>query len=192
MALTRKLLKGMGLTEEQIDSVIDAHTETVDGLKAQVKSLQEAADKLPVVQKELDDIKNGEDWKAKYEAEAQAFKDFRAEISGKETLDKIKSAYRKLLEAQGIDKDDIDLIMSATKYDSMKLDGDNLADSDKLTEGIKERYARYIPTEKTKGAKPETPPANNGSAFDTMSLTDKMAYANKNPDSAEVQAWLRK
>lgn len=32
MALTRKLLKGMGLTDEQVDTIIEAHTDTVDGL----------------------------------------------------------------------------------------------------------------------------------------------------------------
>ena len=36
MALTRKLLKGMGLTDEQVDTIIEAHTDTVDGLKAEV------------------------------------------------------------------------------------------------------------------------------------------------------------
>ena len=32
MSITRKLLKGMGLTDEQVDTIIEAHTETVDGL----------------------------------------------------------------------------------------------------------------------------------------------------------------
>lgn len=36
MALTRKLLKGMGLTDEQVDTIIEAHTDTVDGLKADI------------------------------------------------------------------------------------------------------------------------------------------------------------
>ena len=36
MALTRTLLKGMGLTEEQAGTIIEAHTETVDGLKADI------------------------------------------------------------------------------------------------------------------------------------------------------------
>ena len=38
MALTRKLLKGMGLTEEQVDTIIEAHTETTDGLKKDIES----------------------------------------------------------------------------------------------------------------------------------------------------------
>ena len=57
MALTRKLLKGMGLTDEQVDTIIEAHTDTVDGLKEQVKTYKADAEKLPNVQKELDDLK---------------------------------------------------------------------------------------------------------------------------------------
>ena len=34
MALTRKLLKGMGLTDEQVDTIIEAHSDTVDGFSA--------------------------------------------------------------------------------------------------------------------------------------------------------------
>lgn len=50
MALTRKLLKGMGLTEEQVDTIIEAHTDTVDGLKEQIKTYKADADKLMIVQ----------------------------------------------------------------------------------------------------------------------------------------------
>ena len=41
MALTRKMLKGMGLTEEQIDTIIEGHDETVAALKDQITDLKE-------------------------------------------------------------------------------------------------------------------------------------------------------
>ena len=44
MALTRKLLKGMGLTDEQVDTIIEAHTDTVDGLKDQISTYKADAD----------------------------------------------------------------------------------------------------------------------------------------------------
>ena len=46
MALTRKLLKGMGLTEEQVETIIDAHTETVDGIKKERDTYKADALKL--------------------------------------------------------------------------------------------------------------------------------------------------
>ena len=81
MALTRKLLKGMGLTDEQVDTIIEAHTDTVDGLKADVEKYKGDAEKLPTVQKELDDLKAAGDggYKEKYEKEHKAFSDFRKE-----------------------------------------------------------------------------------------------------------------
>ena len=50
MALTRKLLKGMGLTDEQVDTIIEAHTDTVDGLKADVSKYKTDAEKLSDVE----------------------------------------------------------------------------------------------------------------------------------------------
>ena len=33
MALTRAFLKGLGLTDDQMSAIIEAHTDTVDGIK---------------------------------------------------------------------------------------------------------------------------------------------------------------
>lgn len=67
MSLTRKMLKAMGIEEEKIEQIIEAHTETVDALKA----YKEDADKLKNVQRELDDLKAAGDggYKEKYETE---------------------------------------------------------------------------------------------------------------------------
>ena len=69
MALTRKLLKSMGIEEDKIDQIIDAHAETVDGLKDKLKTAEADSEKLKAVQRELDDLKaKGDDpYKKKYE-----------------------------------------------------------------------------------------------------------------------------
>ena len=65
MALTRKLLKGMGLTEEQVDTIIDAHTETVDGLKEDLKQAKKDAEEADDLRKQLktaqEDLKAAEE-----------------------------------------------------------------------------------------------------------------------------------
>ena len=57
MALTRKMLKAMGIEEEKIEQIIEAHAETVDTLKEQRDTLKADSDKLAEVQKELDKAK---------------------------------------------------------------------------------------------------------------------------------------
>ena len=68
MALTRKSLKAMGLTDEQVDSIVEMHTETIDALKKERDDLREKAGQYDTVKKELDDLKNGKDWKAEHDA----------------------------------------------------------------------------------------------------------------------------
>ena len=58
MALTRKMLKAMGIEDEKIDQIIEAHTETVDALKEERDTYKEDASKLTAVQKELETAKS--------------------------------------------------------------------------------------------------------------------------------------
>lgn len=162
MALTRSLLRGMGLTDEQVSSIIEAHTDTVDGLKAERDKYKAEAEKLPEVQKQLDALKGGEDWKAKYEAESKAFSDYKKDQADRETLGKVKDAYRQLLRSSNVGEKHIDSILRVTDFSKMKLDGDGLADAEKLTEGIKSDWGGFIASTETKGATVETPPANVG------------------------------
>ena len=46
MALTRKALKAMGLTDEQVDSIVEMHVETTDALKEQRDAFKADAEKL--------------------------------------------------------------------------------------------------------------------------------------------------
>ncbi len=160
MALTRKLLKGMGLTEEQIDSVIDAHTETVDALKTQIKALETDANTLKDVQKELDGYKNGKDWKGEYDKLDKSFKDYKAEIAGKEALQAKQAAFRKLLTAESIPGKFHDRIIKMTDFDGMEMDGDTLKDEAEQRASIKKEWGEYVATTDSKGDRPETPPAN--------------------------------
>ena len=54
MALTRKSLKAMGLTDEQVDSIVEMHTDTVDGLKEKIRIAEEKAADYDEVKKQLE------------------------------------------------------------------------------------------------------------------------------------------
>lgn len=162
MALTRKFLKSLGLEEDKIDSIIEAHTETVDALKGELATAKADAEELSNARKELDLLKSGEDYKAKWEATEKALNDYRAEVAGRETLAKVKTAYRKLLTDANVSESAIDSVLRATDFSKMKLGEDGaLQDTDKLNEGIRADWAGFITTTKEKGAKVPTPPGSN-------------------------------
>ena len=74
MALTRKFLSALGIEDNKIDQIIDAHRDTVDALKEERDKYKADADKLPNVTKERDDYKaiadkaDKDPYKVKYDA----------------------------------------------------------------------------------------------------------------------------
>ena len=184
MALTRKLLKGMGLTDEQVDTIIEAHTETTDGLKKDIEKYKGDAEKLPGVQKELDALKAAGDggYKEKYEKEHKAFEDFKTAQTAKETRQAKETAYRELLKAVGVSEKRIPSILKLTELDGIEMEGDKFKDADKLTESVKAEWADFIETSNTNGANTQTPPANNSNNGDDpskMTMEQYIAYRNK-------------
>lgn len=175
MALTRKLLKGMGLTDEQVDTIIEAHTDTVDGLKADITKYEGDAKKLPGVQKELDDLKAAGDggYKEKYEKEKKAFEDFKTAQTEKETRAAKVTAYTAFLKALGISEKRIPSIIKVTDLNSVEIEGDKVKDADnKLSESVKTEWADFIEVSNTNGANTNNPPANNtGDPKDLGSLS---------------------
>ena len=136
MALTRKLLKGMGLTDEQVDTIIEAHTDTVDGLKADVTRYKADAEKLPGVQKQLDDLKAAGDggYKEKYEKEHSAFEAFKTDITAKESKAAKEKAVRAYFKSKNITGANLDLAMRGCGEEmaALELDGEKIKDTKSL------------------------------------------------------------
>ena len=169
MAFTRKMLKAMGIEDEKIEQIIDAHSETVDALKAERDAYKEDAAKLAAVQKELDALKaKGDDgYKAKYEAEKAAHDALKADIAAKETKKAKTDAYRELLKGANIDEKRIATILraEAPTIDKIELDADGkIKNAEQYTESIKSDWADFIVTQSAKGTNTATPPANGGAA----------------------------
>ena len=118
MALTkakvREILSTAGVDAEHmtdaVNAIIDGHVTSIEALreengnlKADLKAANEKADKLPGVQKELDDLKkqNEEDAKARegkdYDALQKRFDDYKAEIKARDTKAAKEKAMREIL-----------------------------------------------------------------------------------------------
>lgn len=164
MAMTRKALKAMGLTEEQIDSIIDMHTETVDGLREQVNTYKADAQKLPSVQKELDDLKkgNGEDWKSKYEAEKTAHDKTKSDHAAEKTAAQNEKLFRGVLTTVGITGKRADQIVKMTDMSQFKVKDGAYEDAAAVEKHVRDEYSEFVPQQKQEGANVPNPPGNSG------------------------------
>lgn len=186
---------GEAHTDEIENRLIAAHLAVVDPLKDDLQRYKADAEKLPSVQKELDDLKAANannEWETKYNDEHAAFEKYKADVAAAAEIEKIKAEYRKLLQELGISEKRFDAILRLVDFSEMKLGDKGLENADKIKESIKSDWADYIPETHEDGADVGNPPNNPSTPFDKMNLTEKMAYANQHPNAPEVMNWLKK
>ena len=192
MSLTRKLLKGMGLTDEQVDTIIEANTDTVDGLKEQVKTYKADAEKLPNVQKELDDLKAAGDggWEEKAKDFEKKYNDLVAENKNKETKAAKESAAKAFFESKGITGNSLEIAMrgSSAEIAALDLDGEKIKDSSALDALVNGTFKALVSTTTTKGANISNPPITTPNKAYSADDIRKMSPAeiNKNWDSIKA------
>lgn len=154
MAFSRKALKAMGLTDEQIDSIIELHTESTDAIKADRDKYKEDAEKLSDVQRQLDEANSKlkaaekDDYKGKYESEKAAHDKLKEDIKAKETTAKKSTAFKAYLKEKGYSDNAITKITKYGGYvDGIELDDEGkIKDSDKLLTSIENEWGEYKPT----------------------------------------------
>ena len=194
MSLTRKMLKAMGIEEEKIDQIIEAHTDTVDGLKAYVSKYKTDAEKLSDVQKELDELKaKGDDgWKEKHDRLKEEFDQYKNDVQEKETKAAKEAAYRAILKDANLSEKGIEKAIKYAEWDKIELGEDGkLKGANDLIKAVRDEWAEYVTTTTTTGAKTSTPPANNGGKTgktkeEIMAIRDpavRQAEIAKNPEA---------
>lgn len=178
MALTRKMLKAMGIEDEKIDQIIEAHTEVTDALKGERDKYRAEAEQVGDIQKELDELKAKGDggFQAKYEKEHQAFEDYKAQIAGEKAAEEKRALYRALLTEAGIDSKRIDAVMKVADLESVTVKDGKIEGVKELTDSIKAEWADFIVTPGKKGSKVDNPPGNepDPSASKPSSLADAL------------------
>lgn len=171
MALTRKMLKAMGIEEDKIEQIIDAHTETVSALKEERDNYKTDAERLPAVQTELDNLKKDAEKKdpfeQKYNDLKTEYEDYKNQQTAKETKAKKERAYSTLLKEIGISEKRIPSILKVTDLENVELDGDSIKGSDKIAETAKTEWADFIVTVGEKGADVSKPPKGDGGSEST-------------------------
>lgn len=176
MALTRKMLKAMGIEDEKIDQIIEAHSETVDALKEQRDGFKAQAEKAEGLEKELEDLKSapGDGFREKYEKEHADFEAYKGQVSEEKAHAEKEKLYRKLLTDSGIDPKRIDAVLRVTDLSGVTVKDGQIQDAEKLTDGIKSEWSDFILKSGTQAATVDTPPANNGGKEGPRTLAEAL------------------
>lgn len=169
MALTRKFLSALGIEADKVDEIIEAHTETVNGLKADRDKYKEDAEKLPSIQKELDELKTakeGEDpYQKKFEDLQKEFNDYKADIEAKNTTAKKEKALKAILKEIGVSEKALDNVIKVSDMSKLEFDDKGeLKGKEDLKKSLSSEWSGFIVTKKNEGANPANPPANNGNS----------------------------
>jgi len=170
MALTRKFLKAMGIEDEKIDQIIEAHTETVSSLKDQLDGQKADADKLADLQKQLDkanadlEAVKKDGWKDNHDALKKEFEDYKAGVTAKEAKSAKESAARAYYESKGITGKALDIAVrgSTEEISALELEDGKIKDFAALEALVKGDFSGLVSTTTTTGANTAHPPANNG------------------------------
>lgn len=165
MALTRKMLTAMGLEAEKIDQIIEAHAETVNGLKDEINKHKEQAERLPEVQKELDDLKKSQEGKD-YDKLKKEFDDYKSEVQEKETKAAKEKAYREALKDANLTEKGIEKALKYADWSSVELDEDGaLKNAKEHVKAVREEWAEYISKTTQQGAQTSKPPVSGGKTY---------------------------
>lgn len=195
MALTRSLLKGMGLTDEQSEGVIEAHSDTVNGLKSQISDLQERVKTFDDLQKELNDLKasGSNEFEEKYNNEHEAFEAYKQEIEKEKLSAKKSAALDDLLNESEITARDSVRSLIKKSYDLNAIDFDEngaVKDRESLINGIKSDFKDFIGNVETQGAPANNPPSGSSSKPLTREDIEKMSVEEINKNWEAVSAAL--
>lgn len=168
MSLSRKFLSALGIEADKIDEIINAHVETVEGLKEERDSFREKAEKYDKTQKDLDDAnKKIEDlskedaYKVKYDALKEDFEAYKKGIENEKITNTKTAAYKDLLKEIGVSEKRIDAVTRLAELDKIKLDKDGKIEGvDELKKALSQEWSDFIVTDGKHGADTATPPGS--------------------------------
>lgn len=174
MSLTRKALKAMGLTDEQIESVVEMHTDTLSGLKDKLEAAENNSKDVERLTAEVEKYKNelekanksiteSEKIKEQYENTKSEYEKYKGEIAAKEMKTAKEKAVREYYKSKGINDDNMSIAMrgSRSEIDAMELDEKGkIKDTKVFDELIEGDYAKLISHTEVKGVQTQVLPPN--------------------------------
>lgn len=173
MSLSRKSLKAMGLTDEQIDSIVEMHSESINGLKERLEAAEadkSAADKIKSdyeqAKSQLEELKKAADENAKYKADYEALKGeydgYKSDVEAQKAKETTDKAFTKWLKENGYTENGSAKIVKYGGYTPEFNKDGTIKNAEKLAETIGNEWAEYKTKTVVESARAEQPPTNTG------------------------------
>lgn len=192
MTLTRKMLSAMGIEQDKIDQIIESHADTVNGLKEKASELQKQAERVPSLEKQIEELKAAqptEDWEAKFNALKNEYEDFRAKVDNERATQEKSRLYRAMLREVGVDEKRFNSIMKLTDLSEIKVEDGKIEDAESVKKSIADEWGDFIVQKSVHGAPVDDPPANAGSKMskdEIMSIKDTRERQKAIADNIEL------
>lgn len=153
-------------TDDIENALVALHIGVVDQIKTERDQYKAQAEQLESVQKELDTLKSGTDYKALYEQEHRAFEEHKAQAAEEARASQVRAAYKKLLQDCNVGEKYIDAVCRASDLSGRKLtEGGTFEDEAGLREAIQNQWGAFIESTAERGQKVETPPRSGGAGM---------------------------
>lgn len=175
MALTRNFLKAMGLNDEQVNSVIDAHTDTVDALKKERDDWKGKAETVGTLTRERDEALEKLSKAGDAATVQKAFDDYKAGVEKEKLNAKKAAALAAAFDAAGVKRESFrNAMLKGWDMEKVELDDSGaIKDMDGLKAAVQKDYADFIATGEDKPLPPNNPPGGGGQTF-TKADIEKM------------------
>lgn len=176
---------GEGCTEDIENKLIALHLGVVDPLKDDVQRYKADAEKLPDLQRKLEEASKGDDYKEKYDSLV-------AQITGEKAQAAKEKAARAYFQSKGIPAESMGLVIRGAKaeIDGLKLDGESIKDTAALDGLLSGDYKGLIGKTTTTGTQTQTPPDTSGGAKSRAEIYKKDDKGRYLLSTAERQAAL--
>lgn len=190
MAVTRKLLKDLGLEPDAIEKIISEHSETVTALKDQIDTLKEdvkgykpKAEKLDEISKQYEDLKKKAEENADkdYDTLKAEYEKYKADMEAEKTRSKKTDKLKAVLKDIGIPERHYDKIIRYSDVDHLELDEkEELKGLAELKKSLETDWADHIDKTQEKGASTSTPPDSTGKQdLSKLSMAEYIAARKK-------------
>lgn len=167
MAFTRKMLRALGIEDDKIEQIMDAHTEVTEALKTERDAAKTAADELTKVKDELAQTKeslkaaekSAKDAKSQFDTEKAEHDKLKTEISTKAAKEKADAAIIEWAKSKGYSEAGAKKIAKYGGYgDRLKFDENGKATNlDELADDVAAEWGEYKGEPRSEGYKGSNP-----------------------------------